>query len=71
MVSLLGDLDLPGILAETEKRGLTFDQLLTIPEHDDWAYTNGCQPFCVAFILEMYKEKGLFDPIIQISWRPT
>ena len=29
------------------------------------------QPFCVAFILEMYKEKGLFDPIIQISWRPT
>ena len=36
MVSLLGDLDLLGILVETEKRGLTFDQLLTIPEHDDW-----------------------------------
>ena len=51
-----------GILAETEKRGLTFDQLLTIPEQDDWVYSDGKSTTCVAFILEMYKEAGIFGP---------
>ncbi|RVX10564.1 hypothetical protein CK203_017066 [Vitis vinifera] len=56
------DLDLLGILAETEKRGLTFDQLLTIPEQDEWVYSDGKSTTCVAFILEMYKEAGIFGP---------
>ena len=51
-----------GILAETEKRGLTFDQLLTIPEQDEWVYSDGKSTTCVAFILEMYKEAGIFGP---------
>ncbi|KAI7997297.1 hypothetical protein LOK49_LG10G01084 [Camellia lanceoleosa] len=29
------DLDLYGILVENERQGITFDQLLTIPEQDD------------------------------------
>ncbi|KAF5945318.1 hypothetical protein HYC85_015546 [Camellia sinensis] len=37
------DLDLYGILAETERQGITFDQLLTIPEQDDWVYSDGNQ----------------------------
>lgn len=57
------DLDLPDILVETEKRGMSFDQLLTIPEQDDWLYKDGKSTSCIAFILEMYKEAGLFDPI--------
>ncbi|KAI3970589.1 hypothetical protein MKX01_024236 [Papaver californicum] len=56
-------LDLYGILDETEKRGITFDHLLTIPEQDDWVYSDGKSTTCVAFILEMYKEAGLFGPI--------
>ncbi|KAI3954036.1 hypothetical protein MKW98_017860 [Papaver atlanticum] len=56
-------LDLYGILDETEKRGITFDHLLTIPEQDDWIYSDGKSTTCVAFILEMYKEAGLFGPI--------
>uniref|UniRef100_A0A803PIN5 Inositol-1,4,5-trisphosphate 5-phosphatase n=1 Tax=Cannabis sativa TaxID=3483 RepID=A0A803PIN5_CANSA len=56
-------LDLPNILVETEKRGSSFDELLTIPEQDDWLYSDGKSTSCVAFILEMYKEAGLFDPI--------
>lgn len=52
-----------GILEETEKRGITFDQLLTIPEQDDWVYSDGKSTTCVAFILEMYKEAGVFGPI--------
>ncbi|KAF3453484.1 hypothetical protein FNV43_RR03924 [Rhamnella rubrinervis] len=56
-------LDLPDILVESEKRGLSFDKLLTIPEQDDWVYNDGKSASCVAFVLEMYKEAGLFDPI--------
>ena len=56
------DLDLPDILVETEKRGFSFDKLLTIPEQDDWLYKDGKSTSCIAFILEMYKEAGLFEP---------
>ncbi|KAI3855789.1 hypothetical protein MKW98_015943, partial [Papaver atlanticum] len=57
------NLSLPEVLVETEKRGLPFDKLLTIPEQDNWVYSDGASTSCVAFILEMYKEAGLFDPI--------
>ncbi|XP_068652476.1 uncharacterized protein [Aristolochia californica] len=57
------DLDLYGILAETERRGMTFEHLLTIPEQDDWIYSDGKSTTCVAFILAMYKEAGVFGTI--------
>ncbi|KAK9133450.1 hypothetical protein Scep_012978 [Stephania cephalantha] len=57
------DLDLPQILVETEKRGWSFDKLLTIPERDDWIYSDGKSTSCVVFILEMYKQAGLFGPL--------
>ena len=56
-------LDLLGILTETEKRGIAFDQLLTIPEQDEWVYSDGKSTTCVSFILSMYKEAGIFGPI--------
>ncbi|KAL6999315.1 hypothetical protein U1Q18_000475 [Sarracenia purpurea var. burkii] len=56
-------LGLPEILVETERRGSSFDELLTIPEQDNWIYSDGKSTSCVALILEIYKEAGLFDPI--------
>ena len=56
-------LDLPDVIVEAEKRGISFEKLLTIPEQDDWVYSDGESTSCVAFILEMYKHAGLFDPI--------
>lgn len=53
-------LELPEIIVEAEKNGTSFDNLLTIPEQDDWVYTDGKSTSCVAFILEMYKAAGLF-----------
>ncbi|KAJ4799337.1 hypothetical protein LUZ62_050583 [Rhynchospora pubera] len=55
-------LDLHDIIAETERRGMSFEQLLTIPEKDEWVYSDGKSTTCVAFILEMYKEAGVFAP---------
>lgn len=59
----LQGLTLPEILIEVEKRKSSFDELLTIPEQDDWVYSDGKSASCVAFVLQMYKEAGLFDPI--------
>lgn len=63
MFSFYQGLDLYGILDEIEKRGMSFDQLLTIPEQDEWIYSDGKSTTCVAFILEMYKEAGIFGPV--------
>ncbi|KAG9454081.1 hypothetical protein H6P81_006985 [Aristolochia fimbriata] len=57
------DLDLPQILVETEKRGIPFDRLLTIPEQDNWLYSDGYSTSCVAFVLQMYKKAGLFGQL--------
>lgn len=56
-------LELHEIIAETERRGMTFDQLLTIPEQDEWVYSDGKSTTCVAFILALYKEAGIFGPV--------
>eukprot|EP00249_Psilotum_nudum_P014480 c24846_g2_i1 orf=519-2075(-) len=57
-------LDLLGILQESEQRGLSFDELLAVPEKDDWVYSDGKSTTCVAFILAMYKAAGLFGPLV-------
>lgn len=56
-------LDLSDVLVEVEKRGSSFDKLLAVPELDDWIYSDGKSTSCIAFILEMYKEAGLFGPL--------
>jgi hypothetical protein len=58
-------LDLQGIIIETERRGMSFDQLLTTPEQDEWIYSDGKSTTCVAFILAMYKEAGIFAPFTE------
>ncbi|KAK9673924.1 hypothetical protein RND81_12G199000 [Saponaria officinalis] len=56
------DLDLPEILVEVEKRGSSFDELLTIPEEDNWIYEDGASVSCIAYVLQIYKAAGLFGP---------
>ncbi|CAA6670046.1 unnamed protein product [Spirodela intermedia] len=56
------ELSLHHILAEAERRGITLDHLLTIPEQDDWVYSDGKSTTCVAFILGIYKAAGIFEP---------
>ncbi|WMV39879.1 hypothetical protein MTR67_033264 [Solanum verrucosum] len=72
------NLSLPDVLVEVEKRGFSFAKLLAIPEQDDWVYSDGKSTSCVAFILEMYKEAGLFGELASsiqvteftVSWFP-
>lgn len=62
MAPFLQELSLHHILAEAERRGITLDHLLTIPEQDDWVYSDGKSTTCVAFILGIYKAAGIFEP---------
>ncbi|CAL9769294.1 unnamed protein product [Musa acuminata subsp. burmannicoides] len=57
------DLDLHEIIVETQRQGMTFDQLLTMPEQDEWIYSDGKSTTCVAFVLELYKEAGILGPL--------
>ena len=54
-------LDLPSLLVESDKRNIAFEELLAMPEDDEWVYSDGKSTSCVAFILAMYKAAGLFD----------
>ncbi|WCJ32902.1 hypothetical protein M5689_014298 [Euphorbia peplus] len=56
-------LNLSDILVEVEKRGSSFGELLAVPEQDDWVYSDGRSASCIAFVLELYKAAGLFNPI--------
>ncbi|KAL2649317.1 hypothetical protein R1flu_017445 [Riccia fluitans] len=56
-------LDLPAVIIESEKQGIPFEELLAMPEQDDWVYSDGKSTTCVAFILSMYKNAGLFGPV--------
>lgn len=56
-------LDLPSIVMESEKMGVSFDMLLAMPEDDEWIYSDGKSTSCVAFILALYKAAGLFGSL--------
>ncbi|KAL3702301.1 hypothetical protein R1sor_020323 [Riccia sorocarpa] len=53
-------LDLPSVIIESERQGIPFEELLAMPEQDDWVYSDGKSTTCVAFILSIYKDAGLF-----------
>lgn len=63
-------LDLPSILLASEQKGIPFDELLAMPEDDEWIYSDGKSTSCVAFVLAMYKAAGLFGPfsdVVQVT----
>jgi hypothetical protein len=42
------------------RRGITFEELLAIPEKDDWVYSDGPSYVCSCFVVGFYKAGGLF-----------
>ncbi|KAJ6795256.1 Uncharacterized protein M6B38_229130 [Iris pallida] len=50
-------------MVEAEKRGLSFDKLLTIPEQDDWTYSDGHQPLV---LLTFFKCTSMQGSLIQL-----
>lgn len=70
LIFFIQGLGLSEILVEVERRGSSFGELLAIPEQDDWIYSDGKSASCIAYVLGVYKEAGLFGSIsdsIQIT----
>lgn len=51
------------IFNEMYRRNLTFIDLISIPEDDNWEYSNGKNMVCDVFLCNAYRIAGLFDNI--------
>lgn len=49
------------LAVEMSKRGLVFEDVMTIPERDDWLYHDGENWVCSALVVGLYKVAGLLD----------
>lgn len=56
-------MDLHDIIVELGKRGIPFDQLLTIPEQDDWVYNTTTVNQQVLVLFFQCVEGGIFCPV--------
>ena len=55
------NLTLAQATAEAARRNMTFEKVITIPEGDDWEYSDGKNYVCACFVARFYKAGGLFD----------
>ena len=55
------NLTLAQATAEAARQGYTFEQVVAMPEGDDWEYSNGKNYVCACFVARFYKAGGLFD----------
>ena len=49
------------LAVEMAKRNLTFEEVMTWPEKDEWTYFDGENWVCSGFVVGIYKEAGLFE----------
>ena len=57
------DYDFMGIIDETIKLDYSLYKLFTLPENDDWEYSEGKSYVCNTLVTLLYKIGGLFEPI--------
>jgi hypothetical protein len=51
------------IIQTTIELNFPISKLLTLPENDNWSYSNGKSLVCNTFVTEMYKSVGIFKEI--------
>jgi hypothetical protein len=54
-------LSIPQVAAEAARQGLSFEQLLAVPEREEWKYSDGTNYVCSCFVTAFWKAGGLFD----------
>lgn len=57
------DLTIPELAALAADRGMTLQEVMTIPEQEGWIYPQGLQLVCSSFATAVWKEAGLFEGI--------
>jgi len=56
-------LSVPDVLYKANQTGLSFQELIMIPEQDSWIYPTGYQMVCDVFVCSMWKHAGLFGEL--------
>eukprot|EP01095_Lingulamoeba_sp_RSL-Kostka_P009001 TRINITY_DN3070_c0_g1_i1.p1 TRINITY_DN3070_c0_g1~~TRINITY_DN3070_c0_g1_i1.p1 ORF type:complete len:338 (+),score=118.40 TRINITY_DN3070_c0_g1_i1:692-1705(+) len=56
-------LNMEQILNECYERDISFYELMTVPEQDDWVYSDGKSMVCDVFVMAMYKHAGVFGDL--------
>ena len=51
------------LLYSVLKKNMTIQEVVAMPENDDWTYSDGKQLVCSTIIVAMYKEGGMFGNI--------
>ncbi len=57
------NLSLIEIINNTIYRKQSIYDLMALPEHDDWEYSDGYSYVCNTFVLRLFKEAGIFEEI--------
>jgi hypothetical protein len=56
-------LSVPDVLYQANKSGLSFQELIMLPEQDSWVYPTGPQMVCDVFVCSVWKHAALFGNI--------
>jgi hypothetical protein len=54
------NLGMKEVTAEAARQGMTFEELMAMPEQDHWVYSDGPSYVCSCFVIGIYKAAGLF-----------
>jgi hypothetical protein len=57
------DLSIPQIVAEAARRGLSFGDLISLPEVEGWEYSDGMSYVCSSLVVGFWKAGGIFDSL--------
>jgi len=56
-------LRVPDVVYQASQLGLSFQQLVMLPEQDSWVYPTGKQMVCDVFVCQTWKNAGLFGSL--------
>ena len=57
------NLTVPELADEISSRNLTFKEVLSMPEQDDWVYPDGKSRVCSSFVTDVLKHAGIFGDL--------
>ena len=55
------DFNISRLSAEAVRRGISFEELMAMPEQDEWIYNDGENYVCSSFVIAIYKAAGIFN----------
>lgn len=55
------NLTIPKLVAEAARRNMTIEEVIAMPEKEEYTYSNGKNYICSSIVVKYLKEAGIFD----------